>query len=158
MGKMRRFDAKRNETVEMEVNLSGPPDKLRLSITGAVYAGKTCNDNYMISCGQVQEELRRVFPEFSALLPWHLNDMKAGCEHQRAEKWEDRPLDPSKPTNAYVKHPDGHSGWNMLTWVPENQGGLLSKACAVCGYKYGTSWLHEPLPADILEMASNFGQ
>lgn len=26
--------------------------------------------------------------------------------------------------------------------------GLLSRACPVCGYKYGTSWIYFPIPAD----------
>lgn len=45
---------------------------------------------------------------------WHLNGMRAGCEHQRAD-------------------------------------GLASGTCETCGYAYGSAWLAEPLPADVLE-------
>lgn len=48
----------------------------------------------------------------------HLNDMRAGCEHQRAMGWK-----------SYDEHP--------------------SEPCPVCGYKYGTAWLVEPLPAEV---------
>jgi hypothetical protein len=40
----------------------------------------------------------------------------------------------------------------MLTWVTpeEHPNGLLTKPCDVCGYKYGSRWLFEELPADVL--------
>lgn len=85
---------------------------------------------------------------------WHLNDMRAGCAHQRAEGWNERPIDPSKPTTAYGNHIPGKrsSTWNMLVWVrpDEHPEGLLTKPCPTCGYKYGTAWLHEDVPEDVL--------
>ena len=85
---------------------------------------------------------------------WHLNGMKAGCEHQRAEGWADRPIDPTKPTNTYGKHFAGQrqDSWNMLAWVSrkEHPEGLLSHPCPTCGYKYGTAWLHDALPDAIV--------
>lgn len=36
------------------------------------------------SCGQITGTIRDWFPEYADLLPWHLNDMRAGCEHQDA--------------------------------------------------------------------------
>lgn len=36
------------------------------------------------SFGQITDELREWFPEAAPLLPWHLNDMHAECEHQQA--------------------------------------------------------------------------
>ena len=33
--------------------------------------------------------------------------------------------------------------------------GLLGKPCPVCGYKYGTSWLREDVPEDILDWLAN---
>lgn len=37
-------------------------------------------------------------------------------------------------------------------WVrhEEHPDGLLSKPCPVCGYKYGSAWRKEPLPADVV--------
>jgi hypothetical protein len=40
------------------------------------------------------------------------------------------------------------SGWVNETEHPE---GELSKPCPVCGYKYGTSWLKEEVPAQVIE-------
>lgn len=39
------------------------------------------------SCGQIVGEIAEWFPEVKPLLPWHLNDMKAGCEHQEKLGW-----------------------------------------------------------------------
>ena len=50
---------------------------------------------------------------------WHLNDRRAGCEHQRALGWK-----------SYDDHP--------------------SEPCPECGYKYGSAWLREEVPADVL--------
>jgi hypothetical protein len=61
-------------------------------------------------------ELRRVWNR------WHLNDMQAGCEHQRA--------------------------------VPDWCG--VGMACPVCGYSYGSAWLREEVPADVLRFLSRF--
>ena len=90
---------------------------------------------------------------------WHLNDMRAGCEHQRAEKWTERRIDPTKPTSAYGKHFDGQTqdSWNMLAWVrpDEHPDGMLTKPCPTCGYKFGSQWLYEPLPAEVIEYLAN---
>jgi hypothetical protein len=108
--------------------------------------------------------LRRVLDLWDA---WHLNDMTAGCEHQRAGiaaddddpdagiPWDARPIDPSKPTDTYGKHYDGQrsASWNMLAWVPrrDHPRGLLAHQCPECGYGYGTSWLTVEIPADVRE-------
>jgi len=68
---------------------------------------------------------------------WHLNDMKAGCEHQEA-RYRDRPQDRPTCRNDYV----GESGDRMGSAFP---------GCPECGYQYGTAWLYEALPADILD-------
>jgi hypothetical protein len=45
------------------------------------------------SFGQIPDELREWFPEAAPLLPWHLNDMHAECEHQsaRGETYQTHP-------------------------------------------------------------------
>jgi hypothetical protein len=37
-------------------------------------------------------------------------------------------------------------------WVDyrEHPDGLLSRPCPVCGYKYGSAWLYEEIPADVI--------
>jgi hypothetical protein len=90
---------------------------------------------------------------------WHLNGMQAACEHQRAEGWTERPIDPSKPLDTYGVHFEGQrsASWNMLAWVrpDEHPDGLLGKPCETCGYRYGSAWLFEPLPADVLDFAES---
>ena len=86
---------------------------------------------------------------------WHLNDMQPGCEHQRAWGWNTLPIDPGQPTDRYIRLLDhgGYTGWNMLTWITraEHPFGLLSHPCPICGYKYGSAWLYEPLPQDVID-------
>jgi len=40
------------------------------------------------------------------------------------------------------------AGWTTQKEHPE---GLLGKPCEICGYKYGSAWLLEPVPEEILE-------
>jgi hypothetical protein len=93
---------------------------------------------------------------------WHLNGMRAGCEHQRAAGWDKRPIDPDQPLDSYGHFAAGASGptWNMLTWVrrTEHPHGLMCEPCWVCGYKYGTAWLYEALPDDVVPFLEEFGQ
>lgn len=133
----------------------------KLSITGV--EGPMRNGDCKGSCGQInmhEWNIKTYAPGWSAELEkqfrevwgkWHLNDMRAGCEHQRAEKWNERPIFADQPTNAYVKHPDGGQGWNMLVWLPVENGGLLCAPCPVCGYKYGSQWWREEVPSDVLD-------
>jgi hypothetical protein len=93
---------------------------------------------------------------------WHRNDMHAGCEHQRAEKWEELPLLPDKPTSSYVEWTTiqgrkTHS-WNMRTWArrDEHPEGLMCEPCPTCGYRYGTKWVKEELSEEALAWAREF--
>jgi hypothetical protein len=76
---------------------------------------------------------------------WHLNDMRSGCEHQRAMGW------------TYEDH---HGVWVAeeihSPEVDEYATGEVEikmvyhefegEACPVCGYHIGSSWLKEELP------------
>lgn len=140
-------------------------DGKRLSLSGVI--GPKSNGDTTGSCGQIADEFRYSLTSESPgwdqemvqkLVDlwgrWHLNDLKAGCEHQRAEGWDRRPIDPLKPLNAYGKHFEGQrsSSWNMLVWVTrdEHPQGLLGYPCPACGYPYGTQWLHEDVPEEVL--------
>lgn len=143
-------------------------DGSRLGITGTTWR----NPNWDVdSAGQIVDQL----PEVDQLaIPaadrdelvevwnrWHLNDMRPDCEHQRALGWHERRIDPSKPSNVYGKHFEGqrHDSWNLLGWVrpDERPDGLMGVPCPECGYKYGTAWLHEDVPEDVLEFLASVG-
>ena len=143
----------------------------RLSITsvhgpkanGDCYGGCGQHDTPLINPeskpeqGWTREQMERLHALWKR---WHLNNMRPGCEHQRAEKWSERPIDPSKPTNTYGLHFEGqkHPSWNMLTWVrrSEHPEGLMCEPCPECGYKYGTAWLREELPDEVIEELHSF--
>lgn len=155
--------------VEVEIELAGG----RLAISGT--SGETrANGEFRTSygdpiggaAGQIIEELEQV-DEFAAgwsaerrdqlaaiWRRWHLNDMRAGCEHQRAAGWGEKRIDESKPAGSYGRHFPGQrqDSWNLLGWIREDEhpDGLLSRACEVCGYRYGSAWLREELPADVV--------
>lgn len=62
---------------------------------------------------------------------WHLNDMQAGCEHQRAHA-DARGLSP-------------YQAWEV------------GEACPVCEYRYGHEWIYEHIPSDVLDwLKDNF--
>lgn len=129
----------------------------RLSMRGSIWDAR----HYDILSGGNYDDIAALFPYDAKVQRmvevwkrWHLNHMHAGCEHQRAEGWNKRPIDPSKPLNVYGRHFPGqrHDSWNMLVCVrpDEHPDGLLTKPCPACGYKYGTAWLREELPAEII--------
>jgi len=106
-------------------------NKGNLSITGVV--GPFKSGNAYGSCGQINgmvidnpntkegwtPELIAEFYKIWQL--WHLNDMQAGCEHQRAKGWN---------KDGYDKHP--------------------AEPCPVCDYRYGSSWLRKEIPYRVV--------
>lgn len=187
-----------------------------LSISGVI--GPMQNGDAKGSCGQiVMEEWKflnyaegwddeKVTKFRKIWNRWHLNDMMAGCEHQR-----DWPVEKSLQVQVYTQvgtryeglkacqrmgrttieedaaialsdkvwgrlttgsdgseaYPEGEIkrliGENLLApwkveeekagWVYPYQHpeGLLCKPCPVCGYKYGSQWLYEEVPQDVID-------
>lgn len=70
--------------------------------------------------------------------------------------WE--PLDDSRyePQKKYDWN-NGATEESTLGWLSpeEHPDGILCKPCPVCGYKYGTSWLKEDVPEDVLQFLYN---
>jgi hypothetical protein len=141
--------------------------KFVLECDGALHGLDVSKENgrevwLLESGGQIREVIAKWFPEVAPYLKHHLNGMKAGCEHQEAEGWDERPIDPSKPLDAYGLHFPGQKqmSWNMLVWVrpDEHPEGLLTKSCPTCGYKYGTEWKKRELPASVATWAQSFGE
>lgn len=187
-------------------------DGKRLSITGV--EGPKHNGDALGGCGQIVGSLAGIddfcdgwdadaIARFASIWSrWHLNDMRAGCEHQRCD-WkpeekievvtyrltsgalrsqratEERLSDAVKAGQTVkatkdeiallnlpwetVHAPDadgpGSGMYEVLKretkaagWVrpDEHSRGLLEKPCDVCGYRYGSAWLHEDVPADVI--------
>ena len=55
-----------------------------------------------------------------------------------------------EPKKSLYAGDSGHTEIRALGWLKESEhpDGLLSKACPVCGYKYGSSWVYFPIPAE----------
>ena len=85
---------------------------------------------------------------------WHLNDMQAGCEHQRAEKWEKVRIDPAELPNSHANR-DGKGILASWVYPKEHPKGLLTKPCPVCGYRYGTAWLKKDVPQSVIDFVEN---
>ena len=108
-------------------------DDGRLSITGV--EGPLRNGDAKGGCGQIDKHIKgdhghrlssgwskEMLDTFIAVWKeWHLNDMRAGCEHQRAAGWDKR-------VNKSI-----------------------GKPCPECGYEYGTKWLREEVPGEVLD-------
>jgi hypothetical protein len=210
-----RYGYKSACPVEVEISLTGAagPDDLsgtRVAISASVWRP---NRSDIVQGGQMLEELLELYPGNASVLrlvelwrQWHLNDMHAGCEHQRkswdttrkvrvwhwqrdysddnvkaaeaakraavreleatgaAEITEDVRAELVKPwqvTTLTDERPAGYKPSEMSTpateekalgWLrpEEHPEGMLAKPCEVCGYKYGTEWRREEVPAEIV--------
>lgn len=188
-------------------------DGKRLSFTGV--EGPKANGDATGSCGQL--DVSKHSPRLATLWErWHLNDMRAGCEHQRADavfkttaaltlqpltwgpkyhelrkqalsggmapmdalNWRETVKMVEALTMGHGKpaHPKrwGSVGDKLLISglvkvekteerpatqvnVAEHPEGLLMKACPTCGYKYGSKWLHEDVPEEVLRELHDMG-
>lgn len=207
--------------VYIKIELENTQKGATLSITGV--EGPYPSGNCAGSAGQIVTGMDAAYldaldiapgwtrPDIERLLEiwnrWHLNDMNAACEHQRAAGWtrpdnyleivhyrltrearetlknaleiarvaaingevaeltdteralielesEYRPTyqppDADSPLSGCYevgKRESKLAGW---TYEHEHPAGILSKPCPECGYQYGSAWLYEEIPADII--------
>lgn len=144
--------------------------RARLSMHGVI--GPMKNGDALGSCGQISDTIldaerrheikhaegwdrSKVFELLAIWDAWHLNDMRAGCEHQRAERWDNERIDPAEVPNSHANR-DERGILAMWVTQEEHPKGLLSKPCGTCGYEYGSAWLHEELPRDIINRLERF--
>lgn len=145
----------------------------KLSISGVM--GPLNNGNCRGGCGQINMEFEhrnpednddryreRIKPTEFTFAPgwdsekwldfldvwkrWHLNDMRPRCEHQK--DWGKKKLTVSRSSmfddcKTEVKL----SGW---VYPKEHPEGELTKPCPVCGYEYGSAWLKEEVPVEVI--------
>jgi len=145
--------------------------------TDIIMGGQCIDDIWDGYKNQLQN--RKLYQEIMDLWKkYHLNGMNAGCIHQRAEKWNEVLLDDSKPKTqdnmAVWTYPKDNMlqaiGRKILdklhgkaygiarkiirinVWsTDQHKKGLLTKACKICGYKYGTAWNFEAIPEKDLQ-------
>lgn len=145
----------------------------KLSISGVI--APKANGNCWGSCGQIYDEITenlnriewakgwdkaKAFQFVEYWKEWHLNNLQAGCEHQRAAKWEDERINPKDLPNSHANQDEKGI---LAIWVypPEAKNdpfvnethpkGLLTKPCPVCGYKYGSEWKTKEVPQKVLK-------
>lgn len=142
-----------------------------------------------IAGGQNLDDLRKVRTDRAARIAaiwdrWHLNGLRAGCAHQ-SETWTctndldhdareaarrigvpDAAIPPARPCGTlngwpevkrldlrYPKRGDSCIACGRARWDEP------SDHCPVSGYRYGSAWLYEPVPADVLaELRHLFGK
>lgn len=126
---------------EKSANIDISLENGRLSITGVVYTGKWLlkSERNLISCGQCLDECRDIIPAQLAEIweRWHLNDMKAGTYNQ------EKALDAVKCT------------FSRLDWYTEACNYLTSiNLYEDNGYRYGSAWLTEELPTEVINYVS----
>jgi hypothetical protein len=122
---------RRQNLVSVCIELAETNKGLVFSASASVWNNKHTD---IVAGGPMLDELNKWFgksKEFAQIYRlwklYNLNDMHAGCEHQRELGWEK-----SDNINAYDAHP--------------------STPCPVCGYKFGTAWLYAPIPEEDLAL------
>ena len=136
-----KFKDKKGNMANVHIEIS---EDGRFSMTGEHGGGCGQIDGHIVPKNKAQKELMLLWARY------HLNDMKAGCAHQYALKWDEVRIDPAELPDSWANRDEKGI---IATWVykKDHPKGLLCEPCPVCGYKYGTAWLKEELPGDIRE-------
>lgn len=127
------WDANRQVKVyeyKMDEALRKEQDRLKQNVEEKLLAGA------MVQLSELQLQLYNK-PYF---IKYYNSAPPAGYEKYREETKSVSSLYPmDSDTKCGDKHPLG----------------ILCKPCPVCGYKWGSSWLYEPLPEDVVEWLKN---
>lgn len=142
--------------VTLEIELKQENKGEVLSICGNVWrpnktdivAGGQCQDTIRdalnhgrleLAEGQTRNEIYKLLDIWDT---WHLNGMNAACSHQRVVIKEMEETHGKKFFYA--------DNYDEIVKLP-----FFAK-CPDCGYRYGSAWLYEPLPADVTEFITGF--
>jgi hypothetical protein len=174
----------------------------RLSITGV--EGPKADGDAKGGCGQCTDALKRIKTYsdgwsaesaeklYEVWERWHLNDMRAGCAHQRAAGWRicqghyakgcdvcggkkfvrkdganfksackacggTGLVEPAYCAPGERVKPDKYRGATFSTYSMNSYrctADRVGDACPECGYKFGTAWLFEEVPEEVLTWLS----
>lgn len=132
----------------------------RLSVVGTSYEGRKAERNF-VSAGQCIVEARKVTEpakgfsraDLDRLVEiwdrWHLNDMRAGCEHQRRWGWD---------TMHRLESKVGGWDYKIKETAKVKAFKRIGRKCPACGYSYGSAWLREELPQDVVDFVEWFNE
>ncbi len=141
--------------VQIEIELRRKEKGIELSICGEIWNHIHTD---IISGGQNIDTIARLFPHNKKVQRvkeiwkrWHLNDIRAGCAHQRALKWEDVRIPVADLPDNKISNRDERGILAIWVYPKEHKDGLLTKPCPECGYAYGSKWLFEEIPAEVIE-------
>lgn len=161
IGKIDVYGNGRKSNIFCHIQTKSTDKGLTLSITGVV--GPRSNGNAAGSCGQIIMDYKEYHHNGHASIAditpapgwdydmirkffdiwqrWHLNDLRAGCEHQEAAI-KDRDLRNKAlyPMSLYeLILSDFHNIYH----------------CDICDYNYGSAWNTEQLPVGVLHFLKN---
>ena len=135
--------------VTLEIELRKEEKGQVLSICGNVWNLRLTD---ILAGGQINNELRRWLNKDKLILSiskdklsrildiwdrWHLNNLNTGCEHQKKLMNEIRK---EKGEDFFYA-----SNYDSILKIP------AFNKCPECGYKYGSAWMFEPLPNEVIE-------
>lgn len=121
-------------TAEIDIRLNG----VRLSICGTVFEGVKLrkDERNLIAGGQCIEDCATIIPRHLLEIweRWHLNDMRAGTMKQETFLREYR-----------ANHPDCKMSYDLACQILSGADMLEDE-----GYRYGTAWLTEEVPGEVI--------
>lgn len=169
-----RADRVRRKAVEVNVRLTDSDAGPVLAISAHSWRGPNPPYNDIEQGGQMQGTLREYVErdKFTYAEGWdkeralrllavwdayHLNDMRAGCEHQRALGWRVvSEYDPQvRALNLAIEKLTGEIEPYRLNALREMRPvDRIGHECPVCGYRFGSAWRYLPLPEDVLDFVA----
>lgn len=108
---------------------------------------------------QAEKRARLAIEQGSAFYPTVEETILANLKHSITQTTPDlseelaKHYEPKKETTYSRPVETKKTGWLSEKEHPE---GYLSKPCPVCGYKYGSAWLTEEIPADVIKQIKSW--
>lgn len=142
-------NAERNPTVTSAHTHEPIPHPLVLAITGDLVdtSKRRSSPEFWVSGGQIVNWVPQITKPAGTLTvedckrfavlweTWHLNTMRAACAH----------MDLSTVPADLPHHAVNRGEMDRYTWIRANL------PCPVSEYKYGSAWLAEPVPTEVIE-------
>lgn len=133
------FYAGKDFSCTLDIEIKDKNSFKSLSIVGTYFTGKKLlkSENNLLGFGQIHDEVQEIIPArlYEIWKRWHLNDMRAGTFVQE-EILRQAKASGIEFNDFYTDACDYLQRFDAL--VDE-------------GYKYGTAWLKEELPQEVID-------